>query len=83
MPIGLMRIRHTSLSEFRLYCKYLKLWFLINLVDAFLIFLCTIVMAVLKDELFLLCHVVANDVAYNSCLLCFLKCILIIIVRRV
>lgn len=78
MPIGLMRIRHTSLSEFRLYCKYLKLWGLINLDDAFL-FLCTIVMAVLKDELFLLCHVVA----YNSCLLCFLKCILIIIVRRV
>ncbi len=38
MPIGLMRIRHTSLSEFRLYCKYLKLWFLINVVDAFLFF---------------------------------------------
>lgn len=51
MPIGLMRIRHTSLSEFRLYCKYLKLWGLINLDDAFL-FLCTIVMAVLKDFCF-------------------------------
>lgn len=72
MAVGLMRIRHKPLFWFRLYCKYVKIWDLINFADA-------TVMAVLKDQLFLL--YVMLYVAYNPCLHCFLKCISIIIIN--